>query len=914
MIRLTARSTVALLFTAVTFISSANAQSVPWRLGYGPEIAPAPQLRPAGFAFWPGARYDPAIPTLESVVGHKNGERITRPEDAVRYLGALRRAAPARMRLYEYARSWENRPLVYAVIGSETAIARLDEIRSGIRRVADPSAPLGDALSKLPATVFLSYSVHGNEISGTDAALLTAYHLLAATDDATVAKITNDALIFIDPSQNPDGRARFVHNFEAAEGLENSGSAIAAERNEPWPGGRTNHYLFDMNRDWFALTQPETRGRIRLLREWRPLVFVDLHEMGTESTYFFSPEARPYNPHLAPSQRENLELFGRNNAKWFDRNGFPYFTREVYDAFYPGYGASWPSYYGAIAMTYERGSARGLLADRRKGPDFHYRDSVRQHFLASIATAETAAVNREKLWRDFRAYQESAVNEGRREATRAYILPAGHDDAAAFRLAGLLTQQGVEVLTAKSDFSACGKNFAAGSHVVPLAQPAKRLVRTLLDSQVDLEPDFLAEQERRRAKDLEDEIYDVTAWSLPLMMGVATTSCEGGAPGGGNFVSHGGRLTRAGALTGPDAAVAYLVPWGERPATRLLARALRAGLNVSSSDRAFTSAGRTYPAGSLIFQQADNRRDLRAVLSRFAQETGAAVVASRDSWVSEGPNFGSENVVLMKSPKIAVAWDEPASATMAGATRFVIERQFDFPAIAVRVEDMNDRALDQFDVIVLPGGGDYSAVLGEAGVERLKAWVERGGVLIATGAATRFAADPKTGLLSIRREDAAKPEGAETEAGDDEPTVPGVLIADEANAKKAIAPEKESPDATAGVLLNAKIDVDHWLAAGVKPNVIALYSGGDIYTPTKLNEGVNVARFADAGSLVASGYLWAETRSQLAYKPFVVVEPKGDGMVIAFTADPTTRAYLDGLNTLFANALFRAPAHSEKAR
>jgi hypothetical protein len=908
MIRLTA------LWAAALFSTAAVGQSAPWRPGYGPAVAPAPMTRPATFEFWPGAAYDPAIPTLESVIGHRNGERITRPEDAVRYLSALRRAAPARMRLYEYARSWENRPLVYAVIGSEEAITRLDTIKKDIARVADPSAALGDALSNLPATVFLSYSVHGNEISGTDAALVTAYHLLAAKGDAIVDKIRSDALVFIDPLQNPDGRARFVHNFEIAEGLENSSSAVAAERNEPWPGGRTNHYLFDMNRDWFALTQPETRGRIRLLREWRPLVFVDLHEMNTESTYFFSPEARPYNPHLAPSQRENLELFGRNNAKWFDRNGFPYFTREVYDAFYPGYGASWPSYYGAIAMTYERGSARGLLADRRKGPDFHYRDSVRQHFLASIATAETAAVNRDKLWRDFRAYQESALSEGRRESTRAYIFPAGHDNAASFRLAGLLTQQGVEVLTAKSSFAACGKNFSAGSHVVPLAQPAKRLIRTLLDNQVELEIDFLAEQERRRAKDLGDEIYDVTAWSLPMMMGVAVATCEGATPGGGNFVTHGGRLTRAGALIGPDAAVAFLVAWGERPAIRLLTRALRAGLSVSSSDRAFTIGERSFPAGTLIFKQAENRRDLRAVLARFAYETGASVIAVGDSWVTDGPNFGSENVVAMSAPKIAVAWDEPASPTIAGAARYVIERQFDYPATAVRVEDMNNRAIDQFDVILLPGGGDYATVLGKSGVERLKTWVERGGILVAMGAATRFTAHPDSGLLSIRREDAVKPEGAAETDKEEKATVPGKLITDEAGAKKAIEPEKESPDATAGVLLNAAVDPDHWMAAGVKPTVIALYSGADIFTPTKLNNGVNVVRFVGAESLVASGYLWAETKAQLAHKPFVVVEPKGDGVIIAFTADPTTRAYLDGLNTLFANALFRAPAHSEKAR
>jgi hypothetical protein len=893
--------------------SLANAQTIPWRAGYGPEAATTQPAKPRGFEFWPGANYDPATPTLKRVIGHVNGDRITRPDDAVRYLSALQKAAPTRMRLYEYAKSWEGRPLVYAIIGSERNIARLDEIRAGIARAADPSAPLGQTLSDLPATVFLSYGVHGNEISSTDAALMTAYHLLAAKGDAVVDRIMASALVFIDPMQNPDGRARFVHNFETTEGLENSGSRIAAERNEPWPGGRTNHYLFDMNRDWFSLTQPETRGRIRLLRQWRPLVFVDLHEMGTDQTYYFSPEAKPYNPHLAGAQRAALELFGRNNARYFDAFGSPYFTREVYDAFYPGYGASWPSYYGAIAMTYERASARGLKAERRTGPSFHYRDSVRDHFVASIATAETAAVNRERLWREFREFQSSAIEQGRRAGVRTYVLPVGHDDDAAMRLAGLLAQQGVAITTARGDFSACGKSYRAGSHVISLAQPAGRLVRTLLDRQVDMEADFLAEQERRRAKNLPDEIYDVSAWSLPLMAGVAIDACEQPAPTGANFVPHTGAMQRAGALIGAENAVAYLVSWGERSATRLLARAMRAGLNVSSSDRPFTHDGRRYPAGTLIFEATRNRADVRAVLSRFARETGAVVRAVDTSWVTDGPNFGSGNVAWLRAPRIAIAWDEPTAANAAGATRFVIERQFDYPATPVRVEDMNDRALDGFDVLILPGGGDYVKTLGAGGVDRLKEWVKAGGVLIATGSATRFIADPKTDLISIRREDAAR-EGEEKDDKKDEEraTVDGVILADEKAARDAITPLSQAPDATAGVLLNADVDPDHWLSAGAKSRVVALMSSGDIYTPATLDNGVNVARYAGPDAILASGYLWAETKKQLAYKPFIVVEREGAGLVIAFTADPTTRAYLDGLNTLFANALFRAPAKTER--
>lgn len=908
-----------MILTIAAGAAQAAAQQVPWRAGHGPQ---APSAAPRGdderpLRLWTGADYDPAIPALKDVVGHENGERITRPEDVVAYFRALEKAAPDRIRVWEYARSWENRPLIYAALGSPENIARLDALKEGMQALADPrradEAEARRLIADLPGTVWLAYGVHGNEISSTDAAIMTAYHLIAARGDPTVEKILANTVVFLDPMQNPDGRARFVHNFESAEGLEPSGARIAAERNEPWPGGRTNHYLFDMNRDWFALTQPETQGRVKILREWLPLVFVDAHEMGTDSTYYFAPEAVPYNPHLAPAQRANLELFGRNNARWFDRNGFLYFTREIYDAFYPGYGASWPSYYGAVAMTYEQSSARGLKARRTDGSEYHFRDTVRRHFIASVATAETVADNRAKLLADFRFYRKSAIEEGRRGPARSYILPPS---AAADRIAGLLVRQGAEVRTANAGFSACGRDYPAGTHVIPLAQPAKRLIRTLLDPETPLPEDFLAEQERRRDKDLPDQIYDVTAWSLPLMFNTRMDACDATLGVGALFRDHDGRLFEPGRLTGPEEAVAYLVDWGETPAARFLARLHRDGVPARSADLPFVIDGRRYRAGALIVLARDGGPDLRARLARYARETGADVQAVASSWASEGPNFGSRNVVAMPAPKIALAWDEPTSAYAAGATRFVIERRFDYPVVAARAADLADRTLDSFDVLILPGGEDYARVLGESGVARLKDWVEQGGVLIATGRAVRFLSDPDTDLLSIRRENAAR-EREETDppmAEEDAATAPGTILETPEDARKAIAPVKEPPDPAAGALVRATADPDHWLAAGVAPVLHALVSGGDIYTPVRLDKGVNVARFEGPARLVAAGHLWAETAAQLAYKPFVVVEPRGDGYVIAFTQDPTVRGYLEGLDVIFANALFRAPAHAAPAR
>jgi hypothetical protein len=285
---------------------------------------------------WPGAQYDAAVPTVKKTLGYEPGERIAPHAHLMKYFEALAAAQPNRVKLIEYTRSWEGRKLILAVIGNEANMKRLPELQAGIKKLADPrkttDADAQKLIASLPASVMLAYNVHGNEISGSDAAMVTAYHLLAAKGDKMVDSILANTLVMIDPTQNPDGRDRFVHNFEIAEGLEPVANPLAAEHAEPWPGGRTNHYMFDMNRDWFAMTQPETRGRIKTLLDWYPLVFVDLHEMGGDSTYYFAPEAIPYNPHIVKDQRDSLYWFGKNNAKWFDQFGFRYFTREVFDA------------------------------------------------------------------------------------------------------------------------------------------------------------------------------------------------------------------------------------------------------------------------------------------------------------------------------------------------------------------------------------------------------------------------------------------------------------------------------------------------------------------------------------------------------------------------------------------------------
>ena len=881
------------------------------------------------FVFWPDADYDPAVPSVSDVLGYQPGERITWHRDAIKYFEALAKADPGRVSVVRYAESWEGRELIYVILTSAENMTRIDNIKAGMQQLVDPrktsSAKAREITANQPAVTWLSYAVHGNEISSTDAAMLTAYHLLASRGDNRVASIMQNTVVVIDPMQNPDGRDRFIHGFEMAEGLLPDSDRIAAEHDEPWPGGRTNHYLFDLNRDWFILSQPETRGRVKALQEWYPVAFVDAHEMGSDSTYYFAPEAIPYNPHLAADQRASLGLFGKNNARWFDTFGLDYFTREVFDAFYPGYGASWPSYFGSIAMTYEQASSRGLVVRQYDGNDLTYRYTVRNHFITSLATAETVANNRQKFLDEFYDYHVSAIDEGKSDSIRSYILPAQNDQAGVNKMVGLLVQQGVEVGRATESFDACGASYEPGTYVINTAQPAKRFIRTMMDVDVPIEETFLAEQERRRAKGLRDEIYDVTAWSLPLMMNVRSLACNRTVSG--SFKAAGPELIQAGIFTGVDKTVAYLVPWGSAPAVRVLAGALQQGLAVKSSDKAFTHRNVRYPAGTLILDVADNPDDLSVIITELVDASGANVTAVDTSWVTDGPSFGSGNVVRFNLPRIAIAWDAPTSPYSAGNTRFIIERQYGFPVSAIRSSQLARADLSRYQVLILPQSGygkGYADVLGKKGTANIKDWVAKGGVLIGLGNANRYLGDPDIDLLSIRRENAViegdkkgKSSVASAQKGKEgktEKTVKGQYVTDASSYQDLITPEKDQPDSVAGVLIKAEVDPDHWLGAGVAPILNVLVGGSDIYTPIKLDKGVNVAKFTAADDLLASGYLWEQNRKQLAYKPFVVSQRSGKGYVIGFTQDPNVRAYLDGLNLIFMNAIFRGAAHARPVR
>ncbi|HRR55561.1 MAG TPA: M14 family metallopeptidase [Acidobacteriota bacterium] len=885
---------------------------------------------PQSFTYLAGTEYSQEIPTTEDVLGAAWGEKIFTPEEIRRYAQRLAEASP-KVLAVDYGKTWEGRPLSYLVVSAPENLSRLEDIRQ-----ANRAAAAGNTAEPqpLPATVWLIYGVHGNEISSPNSALLTAYHLAAAQDSELVDSILQHCVVLIDPLQNPDGRARFTGYFEQTLGPRPDPDPQAAEHNETWPGGRSNHYLFDLNRDWFALTQPETLSRVNLYLEWYPQVVVDLHEMGGNSTYYFAPPASPISPLLKEGQTKWWERFGRNNAEWFDRNGISYFTREVYDAFYPGYGEGWPTFQGSIGMTYEQASVRGLVYRRNDQILLHFRDSVRHHFLAGLSTLETAARHSGELVSEFRTLRAAARDHGIAGAAAAFVLPAEPDAERVRLLVRNLLIQGIDVHLAEKPFEAqavshltgttAEQTFPAGSYVVNLRQPAGQLAAVLLSRGVTMDEEFLTRQERLRIRRERDEFYDVTAWSLPLLYNVSCYALEElprleAAPVTLDMVTPSPKPVG-------EARIGYLIPWGERASVRLLGALQQEGIRTYAADRPLHFQGTDFSAGTIIVPRSNNPDDLPRRIENLGAKTGARVYGIDSGWTLEGINLGSNYVAYLPPVRIAMAWGEPTSSSSAGALRYILEQEFDLPVTLLHTSQLARARLHEYDVIILPdswgrGSAGYGNSLGDRGVERLKNWVGEGGTLVAVGAAAEWLTDKNVDLLASQLESLIRPtskparkSSGQVENGSEPETSSRQNEQNEAKPSPAsleelIRPERESPPSVPGAILRVRLDTEHWLAFGYQEELPVLATSRRVFTPLKLDRGRNVATYASETELILSGYVWKEMRSLLPNGAFLMHQPVGQGHVVAFAEDPAFRGFVVGEHLLLANAIFFGPAH-----
>ncbi|MBI3448745.1 MAG: hypothetical protein HY049_07505 [Acidobacteria bacterium] len=904
--------------------------------------ADTPSLYP-----WEGKRLD-SVARPASVLGYEPGTRLVDHADTLRYFDALA-ASSDRVRLFGYARSHEGRILRYAVVSSAANLARLEEYRTAMGRLADPrgldAAEAAEIIRRTPAFVWLAYAVHGNEHSSTEAALSVAYHLASADDERTRV-LLDGAIVFIDPIQNPDGRDRFIRSYREAAGVAPVTDPAAAEHDEPWPSGRFNHDLFDMNRDWFFETQPEVRGRIAAFLAWRPLIYVDFHEMGTDQSYYFPPPARPFNPNVAESASKWFRLIGEVNARTFDALGFDYFTREVFDLFYPGYGDSWPTLSGAIGMTYEVGGAQGLAIERKDGSILTLRDAMRRHIASSLATVEMAAARREELLRDYAATRRAAIEDS--GPVKSFVVSAEPDPAGAARLANLLASQGIDVGLAKEPFStrvtrgegdaADVKSFPAGSLLVPLAQPGRRLASALFERDVAIEESVLKDAVERRRLHGDPPFYDSTAWSLPLAMNLKsyeatetprvsrsslTPAPSRGLPGHG--VPPAGldpwpppiarTIDAGGAAAAPaEAGFAYLLPpAGNGTLAAFASLVARDDLVVEVAAKSFTVGGRSYPPGTSVLKVRRNPPNLGTIIAEATRTFGAPFGTTSSGLVDAGVDLGSASVVRVKMPRIATIYGEPASPTSAGWVQFVLREQYGLKIAPIRARTLVTQAdLRRYDVIILPDGSaaGYREAFGKDGVALLRNWMEAGGTMITFKGASAFAVSKGTAWVSskqVRQPRSAPivPAGAPEPAPAPSPA-PAAHAEADPNGPDADAGDEESPAFVPGAILRVVLEPSHPLAFGYDAEVPAMISSSLVFSLAR--DGVNVGVFAAKERLRLGGFMWKESIDLLAGKPFVIAERRGRGTAVLFADDPDYRGGWDGLNRMLLNAVLLVPA------
>jgi hypothetical protein len=866
------------------------------------------------FDFYARGPYRTAVPRPESVTGYPAGAHHTMYAVMQRYLDTLLAAAPERVRVERWGETPEHRPIRALIISDPANLARLDQIRAEIAELTDPRkttpARAAEIAAKDPAIALFQYSVHGDEPAGFEAALQVAYQLLASDEPGTQEILKNTVLV-LNPSANPDGHERFAAWYNSvAVGAD---EPAAFEQREPWSiTGRYGHFRFDMNRDLLAQSQSEVRAMMDGAMRWHPQVFVDHHS--TTQTFFFPPVAPSVNVNLPAQTTRWFDAFGRGNAAAFDHYGWQYFVRGVFDFFYVGYWDEWASFQGATGMTYETDGGPELSRRRDDGTISTLRDGIAHHFVASLATLETAAKNRQARLQDYYAFRRSAMDESAADHMKRVVLLPGSDPRMAAHVVGLLLRDGIEVTrlaqpaTATLAHSYLGgaaarRTFPAGSYVIDLGQPQRRLAKAMLEPRASLEPDFVRDQlakfqrNRRRGEDADKEdygFYDITAWSLPYTFNLEAYWTEDAAPSGGEAVTD----TVLPAPPAPArAASAYVFTNDNLGAARLALALLREGFHLAVATQPLRADGRTWPRGTFIARLQRNPAGLAERIAALAPPLGVPVGAVQSAFADSGNvGTGSDAVASLNAPKILVAVGDGVSETSYGWLWHFLTRDLDVPFVPVALRTLGGmNGLDRYNVLFLPdgNGGRMRRELGEDGITKLKAWVKAGGVLIGFGGAGDFAAHKDVGLSTITAVgDSGKPDS--TAKGDAPPVV------------SPTATSRDKPEALPGTIFRGTLDRTHWLTFGYEQDQLPVFlDGSTFWKPSRA--GASPVVFT-GDSLTLSGFTWPDnTERLLKGTAWAVVENQGSGHVVLFLGDPLFRAFWRGPARLVTNAILMGP-------
>jgi len=799
--------------------------------------------------------YAAEIPTPKSIIDHEVGAWHVTHDKLVLYMRALAKSSD-RISIENRGTTFEGRPLLLLTITSPENHQRLEEIRQ--EHLAATDNPNND-VANLPVVVYQGFSIHGNEPSGSNAALLAAYHLAAATGDA-IESLLDNAVILLDPSLNPDGLQRFAYWANTNKAAVINPDPNDREYHEVWPGGRTNHYWFDMNRDWLPVQLPESQARIETFHRWLPNILTDHHEMGTHASFFFQPGIPSRTNPLTPEINQTLtKQIAGYHVKAFDKLGSLYYSEESFDDFYYGKGSTFPDINGGVGILFEQGSSRGHAQESTNGV-LTFPFGIRNQFTAVLSTLEAAKNMRVSLL----AYQQNFYKNAKKEASKKkYIVFGDAKDAAkATHFAQLLERQNITLYALDSDMSSKGKLYKKGhSYVVPMQQKNSRLLKAMFQKRTIFQDSLF---------------YDVSAWTLPLAFNLDYEENKAIAKLGKEVTAV---MFQEGKVT-EKSTYGYLIPWNEYYSPKALDALLEKNIRVKVGMLPFENNQKKYDYGTLfvpVQNQVLKSDALYHLLQVVARESHLKIIATTTG-LNEGTDLGSNQFKTVQKQKIGLLVGEGVTSYDAGEIWHLLDQRYGMRVTKLDKKYLNRVDLSKYTTIIVPSSRKADATT----IKQLKKWVKNGGTLIGYRYAVKWLASEK--LIDLTFVELKKD------------TVAGISFKDKRKLSGA--------QVIGGAIFNADLDLSHPINFGYKNNQLPMFRNTTVFVNPSKKSYQNPIQYAKKPLL--SGYISKENLHSLQGSVPFQVQQLGKGKVLVFTDNTNFRAFWYGTNKLLMNAIFFA--------
>ena len=812
--------------------------------------------------------YNPAVPKPKDIIYHEVGEWHVTHDRLVNYMRAVAAAAPGRIKLETMGLTYENRPQVLLIITSPANHQRLEEIRQQHLLLSDPAKSASVNIDNMPVVVYIGQSIHGNEPSGSNAALLSAYYL-AAAQGIQMDDLLQNVVILFDPSFNPDGLQRFSTWANQHKSKNLVSDPNSREFNEVWPGGRFNHYWFDLNRDWLPAVHVESQNRLEWFHKWKPNILTDHHEQGSNATFFFQPGVPSRVNPLTPAKNQELTAkLGKFHAQYLDRIGSLYFTKENYDDFYYGKGSTYPDINGAIGILFEQASSRGHLQQTANGL-LSFPSTIRNQFVTTLSTLEGARELRKEFLQWQRDFYKNSMVEANADPVKAYVFGDSADDAKTLDFLNMLLRHDIKVYHLANS---SGRFANTLSCIVPLNQPQYKVIKTIFEK-TSVYKDSL--------------FYDITSWTLPLAYGldyeeVNSTQFKPALQG---IEYNKYLLEKKHAVMGGKSNYSYLIAWDSHLAPAALYELLRKNILVKVATNKFTAdEGLTVPVssnyGTLLIPvqgQAMNSDSLYALVRSLTEKhrlTTSAVVSGASI---SGIDLGSSKFVSVTKPFIAMITGPGVNATDAGEIWHLLDQRMNIPSTHLESSVFNRVDLNKYNTLIMVGG-----TYPDLNKDKLKTWVQAGGTLILTEEAVSWAS--QNGITDVKFKKAKSPV-------DSTQSLPYTT-----------REQIDGSQQVQGAIFGADVDLAHPLAYGYDQKTVSLFKGNKVFMEKSKNP--YATPFYYSSKPLQSGWVSQQNLDAIKNSAAVVVNTVGSGRVINIADNPNFRAFWLGGSKLFMNAIF----------